>query len=66
MQQVITYSLASATDLDTRGYLYNDTFGPLSPSVNLIQEDDNNGGNRQFKLTAFLQTGVPYTLDIST
>lgn len=61
-----TYSLASVSDLDTNGYLYNDTFDPSNPSVNLIHQDDDNGGNRQFKITAFLQAGVPYTLVLST
>ena len=60
------YDLSSVSSLDTLGYLYNDTFYPSTPSVNLIQQDSDNGGNNQFKLTAFLEAGVPYTLVLST
>lgn len=48
--------------MDTHGFLYNGTFDPLSPSTNLIMRDDDGAGNGQFKLTAFLEAGVPYIL----
>jgi hypothetical protein len=63
-----TYELTSASynNMDTHGFLYNGTFDPLSPSTNLIMRDDDGAGNGQFKLTAFLEAGVPYTLVVTT
>ncbi len=61
-----TYTIASVSGLDTHGYIYNGTFYPLSPSINQILHDDDAGGGGQFKLTAFLQAGVPYTLVVTT
>jgi hypothetical protein len=61
-----TYNIASLSGYDTHGYLYNGTFYPLSPSTNLTLHDDDSGGNAQFKLTTFLEAGVPYTLVVTT
>ncbi len=55
----------SPTNLDIHGYLYNGTFYPLSPSTNLILQDDNSAGNGQFRLPVFLEAGVPYTLVVA-
>jgi hypothetical protein len=52
--------------MDTYGYLYSGTFYPLDPSVNLLAQDDDTGGNFQFELTAFIEAGVPYTLVVTT
>jgi hypothetical protein len=61
-----TYNISSLSNLDTHGYIYNGTFYPLSPSTNLSLHDDDSAGNAQFRLTAFLQAGVPYTLVVTT
>jgi hypothetical protein len=61
-----TYNLKSSSDIDTHGFLYNGTFYPLNPSVNLLARDDDTGGRMQFKLTAFLVGGVAYTLVVTT
>ncbi len=61
-----TYNITSLSKMDTWGFLYNGTFYPFESSVNLATLDDDNGGNNQFKLTVFLQAGVPYTLVVST
>jgi hypothetical protein len=61
-----TYDIKSLSNMDTRGYLYNGTFYPSSSLTNLIAEDDDSGGNSQFRLTPFLEAGVPYTLVVTT
>jgi hypothetical protein len=61
-----TYIITSSSGIDTHGFLYNGTFSASNPSTNLILRDDDSGGNGQFKLTAVLQAGVPYTVVIST
>ncbi len=61
-----TYIITSSSGIDTHGFLYNGTFSPSNPSTNLILRDDDSGEGNQFKLTAVLQAGVPYTVVIST
>ncbi len=61
-----TYIITSVSGMDTHGFLYNGTFSPSNPSTNLILRDDDGGVSNQFKLTAVLQAGVPYTVVIST
>jgi len=60
------YNLTSYSGMDTYGFLYNGTFNSSNPLENLISQDDETGGNNQFKLTLFLETGVLYTLVVST
>ncbi len=60
------YNLTSYSGMDTFGFLYNGNFNPSYPTENLIIQNDEKGGNNQFKLTAFLQPGVLYTLVVST
>ncbi len=60
------YSFSSESNIDTYGYIYNDTFHPDNPSLNLLKEDDNSGGNGQFKLTVFLQSWASYILIVKT
>jgi hypothetical protein len=52
--------------MDTRGYIYNGTFYPSSPTTNLIQGNDDGAGNSQFLLAVTLQAGVPYTLVVTS
>jgi hypothetical protein len=60
------YTFTSSSTLDTYGYIYESYFYPFDPSSNLMTQDDDSGGNRQFKLSAFLAAGVPYTLVFTT
>jgi hypothetical protein len=60
------YDITSLSGMDTLGFLYDDTFNPSNSSWNLFKNDDDSGGNTQFKLTAYLEAGVPYTLVVST
>jgi hypothetical protein len=61
-----TYDIRSLSGIDTYGFLYNGTFYLFSPSTNLIKQDDDSGGNYQFRFSAFLVAGVSYTLVVST
>jgi hypothetical protein len=60
------YNIMSLSNMNTVGYIYENTFNPLNPSSNLYIEDDENGGNKQFKLTFYVEANVPYTLVVST
>ncbi len=61
-----TFSLTSKSSVDTYGYLYNSSFDPLSPSSNLLLQDDEGGNNGQFKLTSFLELDFIYILVATT
>ncbi len=61
-----TYTFTSLSSFDTYGYLYDSYFYPFDPSSNLITQNDDSGGNGQFKLSAFLEVGVPYNLVFTT
>jgi len=60
------YDITSLSGMDTLGFLYDGPFNPSNSSWNLLEKDDDNGGNNQFKLTAYLEAGVRYTLVVST
>jgi hypothetical protein len=61
-----TFSLISKSSIDTYGYLYNSSFNPLSPSSNLIVQDDDGAGNGQFNLKTFLESRLIYILVATT
>lgn len=48
--------------MDTHGYLYNDTFDPSDPSLNLVMADNDGAGDNQFVLNGSLEAGISYTL----
>jgi hypothetical protein len=60
------YSFSTESKINTYGYIYNNTFHPDNPSLNLLKEDGNSGGNGQFKLTVFLQPWISYILVVTT
>jgi hypothetical protein len=51
---------------DTFGYLYNNTFDPTYPSVNLLQFNDNGTSSAQFWLSMWLQPMIDYILVATT
>ena len=61
-----SYTVTSKSSIDTYGYIYRNNFYPYSPSLNIIVEDDDSGGNRDFKLTSSLQAGAAYILVVTT
>ncbi|CAF1210287.1 unnamed protein product [Adineta ricciae] len=60
------YSIASNSSMDTYGYLYNGTFDPSFISQNLIIENDDGAGSRQFGLTYYLQSAGTYIVVVTT
>ncbi|CAF1309186.1 unnamed protein product [Adineta ricciae] len=60
------YSIASNSSMDTLGYLYNTTFNSTKPKENLIDSNDDDGGNRQFMFIVMLHSGINYTVVIAT
>jgi hypothetical protein len=60
------YSILSESNINTYGYVYNNTFHQDNPSVNLLTQGGNSGRNGQFKLTVFLQPWTLYLLVVTT
>lgn len=61
-----TYNFISSSNLNTYGYLYVNNFNTSNLNLNLVAQDDDNGGNLQFRFTAFLQPNVTYILVVTT
>jgi hypothetical protein len=59
-------TVISQSNMDTYGYLYENSFDPSDTSLNLLMEDDNSRNNEQFKLTVFAQPSSIYVLVVST
>jgi hypothetical protein len=60
------YSFSTESNINTYGYIYNGTFHPHNPSLNLLSVNRNGSRNGQFKLTAFLQPWISYILVVTT
>ena len=60
------YRFRSVSDIDTYAYLYNRSFLPLSPSMNLIVQNDDGVNTNQFQFTISLQPNVRYILVTTT
>ena len=59
------YDIMSLSDMNTVGFLYESTFDPSNPYWHLYKNYDERENN-QFKLTAYIEVNVPYTLVVST
>ncbi|CAF3733935.1 unnamed protein product [Adineta steineri] len=60
------YMITSNSNIDTYGYIYNNSFNPFNPSVNLISEDDDGCSFRRFRLEVNLLVNVAYILVVTT
>jgi hypothetical protein len=60
------YILNSIENLDGYGYLYQSYFNPSNPTYNLLVQDDQSGGDNQFRMQVYLQAGLSYTLVFTT
>ncbi len=60
------YTFTSVENIDGFGYLYRLSFDPSNLSNNLIIQDDQSGGNNQFRFSALLEAGVSYILVFTT
>ena len=56
------YTFVSNSSIDTYGYLYNDTFDPYNPTLNLLQRNDDSVGNAQFLINVSLVNTGSYCL----
>ncbi|CAF3307193.1 unnamed protein product [Rotaria socialis] len=61
-----TYTFMTASTIDTYGYMYENSFLPAFPNVNLLASDDSSAGNGQFALILLLQPTDSYYLVITT
>ncbi|CAF3404586.1 unnamed protein product [Rotaria socialis] len=59
-------TIMSKSNVNTYGYIYENSFDPSDSSLNLLVEDDNSGDNEQFQLSAFLQPSTIYILVATT
>ena len=60
------YEISSVRDIDTYGYLYTRNFFVDETTNGLIIQDDDGAGNRQFRLTSYLQANVTYFVVVTT
>ncbi|CAF3417508.1 unnamed protein product [Rotaria socialis] len=61
-----TYSFRSSSQIDTMGYLYAGEFNPSNQNLNLLTQNDDYSTSNQFRLIAYLEAGVTYTLVVTT
>jgi hypothetical protein len=61
-----TYNFVSSSTMDTYGYIYSNSFHPSNPNRNLLSENDDGSGNRQFEITGFLHRMITYVLVVTT
>jgi hypothetical protein len=61
-----TYHITSKSHVDTYGYIYNNSFNGLDPRKNLLAENNDGCGKKQFKLKVDLQSGRTYVLVTTT
>ena len=57
------YRFSSDSTIDLHGYIYQNTFDPLNPSLNLRAE---RGGELGFQLSLFLETNISYILVVTS
>jgi hypothetical protein len=60
------YRLVSQNNIDTYGYIYQGNFDPSYPLMNILEEDDQNGGINQFQITVDLRSESKYILVVTT
>jgi hypothetical protein len=61
-----TYLFSSKSDIDTYGYIYTNSFNPSKPRRNLLQENNDSGEKKQFKLKVNLKSVSKYILVTTT
>ncbi|CAF1431482.1 unnamed protein product, partial [Rotaria sordida] len=60
------YSFKSISNIDTYGYMYNNSFVPPDPSQHLLASNNDDAGNQQFHLYIKLDTTSTYFLVVTT
>jgi hypothetical protein len=60
------YIIQSSSTLNMTGYLYKTIFNPLYVEAYLLDTDDDNAGNNQFRFIVYLQSTSEYILVVTT
>lgn len=60
------YSIQCNSSMDTYGYIYNNTFNSSFPTENLINQNDDGGGYRQFLFSMYFNSLTKYILIVTT
>ncbi|CAF4368170.1 unnamed protein product [Rotaria sp. Silwood2] len=60
------YTIECNSDIDTSGFIYNNSFDPVYSILNLLANDDDSGGDNQFLFSIFLQAQTRYILVVTT
>lgn len=60
------YTIWSSSNIDTYGYIYENSFDPLNPTENLLIKDDDGESNDQFKFEIPLYDDITYILVVTT
>ena len=60
------FAFTSNSSIDTYGYFYNGTFDPYYPLSNLLQSNDDDAGNLQFRINIYLANTGSYVLVFTT
>ena len=60
------YTIASESNIDTYGLLYNNTFNSTFLSLNLLASDNDSGGNNQFSFYRFVDELFRYIVVLTT
>lgn len=61
-----TYIFTSNSTMDTRGYFYQTSFDPSNATLNLIADNDDGAGQRQFRIEVYILPGRAYVLVVTT
>jgi hypothetical protein len=60
------YTIISSSTFNTFGYIYQNEFDSLNPSINLISKGDDICNNDQFKLIRNLSANITYIVIVTT
>ena len=60
------YVIQSNSSIDTYGYIFNSSVRQITNARGAFMFNDDNGGNRQFKMEIVLQSMINYTLVVTT
>jgi hypothetical protein len=60
------YDMRSRSTMKSYGYLYDNSFDPIFPGLNLLKANENNRRTQLFLLSMLLQAGTSYILVATT
>ena len=60
------YGISSNSSMDTFGYIYNNSFDPLTPSMNLVSWANDGDDNQQFQMVLNYKADFTVILVVTT